>query len=57
MVIPSSNCAKEKWQIAYMCGLSKIKCPNQEGSIFVTFLGFNSWFSGWTWNVFIYGWI
>jgi hypothetical protein len=42
MVIPFSNCAKEKWQIAYMCGLSKIKCPNQEGSIFVTFFGFNS---------------
>jgi hypothetical protein len=38
MVIPSNNYAKEKWQIVYMCGLLKIKCPNQEGSIFVTFL-------------------
>jgi hypothetical protein len=41
MVIPFSNCAKEKWQIVYMCGLSKIKCPNQERSIFVTFPRFS----------------
>jgi hypothetical protein len=47
------NYAKEKWKIAYMCGLSKIKCPNQERSISITFLGF----SGWTLNVFIYGWL
>jgi hypothetical protein len=32
---------KKKWQVAYMCGLSKIKCPNQEGSNFVAFLRFN----------------
>jgi hypothetical protein len=38
MVIPPSNCAKEKWQIAYMCGLLEIKCPNQKGSISITFL-------------------
>jgi len=31
----------EKWQITYMCGLLKIKCQNQEGSIYVTFLGFS----------------
>jgi hypothetical protein len=44
MVIPYNNCAKEKWQIMYMCGLSKIKCPNQEGSISITFfrLSFDS---------------
>jgi hypothetical protein len=34
---------KKKWQIAYMCGLLKIKCPNQERSIFITFLGFSGW--------------
>jgi hypothetical protein len=37
----TSNCVKEKWKIAYMCGLLKIKCPNQDKSIFVTFLGFH----------------
>jgi len=34
---------KKKKQIVYMCGLSKIKCPNQKWSIFVTFFRFSGW--------------
>jgi hypothetical protein len=57
MVIPFSNCAKEEWQIMHMCWLLKIGCLNKEGSNSFSLFGLNSGFSGWAWNVFIYGWL
>jgi hypothetical protein len=57
MVIPFGNCAKEEWQIMHMCWLSEIECLNKEGSISFSLFGLNSKFSGWAWNVFIYGWL
>jgi hypothetical protein len=38
MVIPSSNCAKKKWQITYMCGLSKINAKTKKDPFMLPFL-------------------
>ncbi len=38
MVISVGDNIKEKWEVTNMCGLSKIKCSNQKGSISLNFL-------------------